>query len=473
MYEYYDYDDKSQQAKQEEAARRYQAQKRAEKKNKRKKFWGVVALALVFGLISGGAFIGINTLNDYLSNGKVEFKIGKIKDAEEPTKKAEFNESKDSKDSDKAEDKTSDNSESTAEVNKAPVSINKSEGVTTELVAASGEVGASVKDVAKTAMPSIVAITNKSLQEVRMFFTYETQIFESESEGSGIIVGQNDKELLILTNNHVVEHAETLTVSFIDEEAYEAKVKGADPALDIAVIAVKLDDLKQGTKDEIEIALIGDSDKLEIGDQVVAIGNALGYGQSVTTGIVSALERQIGRTEIEGGFIQTDAAINPGNSGGALLNMKGEVIGINSAKLSNTQVEGMCYAIPISTAVPTAETLMNRETREIADEDEAGYIGIAGVIISKADSEKYQMPEGVYLQQITKDSAAERAGLQVGDILEKFDGLTISSYSDFLETMKYYRAGEEVEITYYRQNDGKYEERTATLTLGKRPKVDE
>lgn len=459
MYEYYDYNDKSQQAKQEEAARRYQAQKRAEKKAKRRKFWGVVALALVFGLIAGGAFIGINTLNDYLSKGHIDFKFGKIEGIEnnkpeaedEPAGKAEFNQSED------------------ADEAKAPVSINKSEGVTIEQVTTSNESVASVKDVAKAAMPSIVAITNKSLQEVRMFFTYETQVFESESEGSGIIVGQNDKELLILTNNHVVEGAETLTVGFIDEEAYEAKVKGTDPSLDIAVIAVKLDDIKQSTRDEIEIALIGDSDKLEIGEQVVAIGNALGYGQSVTTGIVSALKRQIGRTEIEGGFIQTDAAINPGNSGGALLNMRGEVIGINSAKLSNTQVEGMCYAIPISTAVPTAETLMNRETREIADEDEAGYIGIAGVIISKADSEKYQMPEGVYLQQITKGSAAEQAGLKVGDILEKFDGLAINSYSDFLETMKYYRAGEEVEIVYYRQNDGKYEEKTATLTLGKRP----
>ena len=467
MYEYYDYNDKSQQAKQEEAARRYQAQKRAEKKAKRRKFWGVVALALVFGLIAGGAFIGINTLNDYLSKGHIDFKFGKIEGIEnnkpeaeeEPAGKAEFNQSEDADETD--EDK--------ADEAKAPVSINKSEGVTIEQVTTSNESVASVKDVAKAAMPSIVAITNKSLQEVRMFFTYETQVFESESEGSGIIVGQNDKELLILTNNHVVEGAETLTVGFIDEEAYEAKVKGTDPSLDIAVIAVKLDDIKQSTRDEIEIALIGDSDKLEIGEQVVAIGNALGYGQSVTTGIVSALKRQIGRTEIEGGFIQTDAAINPGNSGGALLNMRGEVIGINSAKLSNTQVEGMCYAIPISTAVPTAETLMNRETREIADEDEAGYIGIAGVIISKADSEKYQMPEGVYLQQITKGSAAEQAGLKVGDILEKFDGLAINSYSDFLETMKYYRAGEAVEIVYYRQNDGKYEEKTATLTLGKRP----
>ena len=317
-------------------------------------------------------------------------------------------------------------------------------------------------------MPSIVAITNKSLQEVQMMFSYETMLFESESAGSGIIVSQDDDELLILTNHHVVDAAQTLTVQFYDDEAYEAKFKGADSALDLAVISVPLSELKDSTKSAIKIALIGDSDKLEIGEQVVAIGNALGYGQSVTTGIVSALNRDIDMSGLKGGLIQTDAAINPGNSGGALLNMRGEVVGINSAKLSDTTVEGMCYAIPISKAVPIAEELMNREDRDKVDSDEAGYMGIVGVLISEQDAKKYSMPEGIYLQQIVEGSPAQEAGLQVGDIIEKFDGINITSYAQLQEQLKYYRAGETVDVKIYRQNDGTYEEQTVSITLGKR-----
>ena len=472
MYEYYDYDKNPEKARLEEARRRAEAQKKAEKKAKRRKFWGAVLLALVFGLVAGGAFIGINYLNDFLSGGTSISAEDRTRDrVTEKDNKSEKPQKDDAEETKRDTDTEEDEQEETEKKEKSsPVTINKSQGV----VSAQTELNngnSSVSEVAKETMPSIVAITNKSLQEVRMMFSYETQVFESESEGSGIIIGQNDSELLILTNHHVIDGAETLTVRFIDEEACEATLKGSDSGLDVAVISVKLDDLKQSTRDAIKIALIGDSDTLEIGEQVVAIGNALGYGQSVTTGIVSALNREIESSGLEGGLIQTDAAINPGNSGGALLNMRGEVIGINSAKLSDTTVEGMCYAIPISTAIPTAETLMNRETRDEVPEDEAGYMGIVGVLITRGDAEKYSMPEGIYLQQIIEDTAAEEAGLKVGDIIEKFDGITINSVSELQDTMKYYRAGEEVELVIYRQDDGEYKEKEITITLGKR--VDE
>lgn len=463
MYEYYDYDNPEERERMEQARARVAAQKKAEKKAKRKKWWSSVALALVFGLVAGGAFIGINYAYDYLSGRDKTSVVDKVLPDKDSDEKQEDKAAKEEKpDKDETEDKDT-------EVNKSssPVTINKSEGVAAKTSNNTDGVS-SVRDVAKEVMPSIVAITNKSLQEVRMMFSYETHVFESESEGSGIIIGQNDSELLILTNNHVVDGAQTLTVRFIDEEACEAQLKGSDSGLDVAVISVNLDDLKKSTRDAIKIALIGDSDELEIGEQVVAIGNALGYGQSVTTGIVSALNREVEMSGLEGGLIQTDAAINPGNSGGALLNMKGEVIGINSAKLSDTTVEGMCYAIPISTAIPTAETLMNRVTREEVPEDEVGYMGIVGVLITKSDAEKYSMPEGIYLQQIVEGSAAEDAGLKVGDIIEKFDGITIGSYAELQKQMKYYRAGEDVDLTIYRQDDGEYEEKVITITLGER-----
>ena len=452
MYEYYNYEDKTQQARLEEQRRKALEQKKAEKKARRRKWGATIAMAVVFGLITSGVFISVNYVNDKLF-GKKDQPIEQVKPQEE-TQKAEKSEPV--KEAKADEQKDSD-----------PVTINKSQGVYSEQVSQSTGVN-SVSAVAKEAMPSIVAITNKSLQEVQMMFSYETMLFESESAGSGIIVSQDDDELLILTNNHVVDAAQTLTVQFYDDEAYEAKFKGADSALDLAVISVPLSELKDSTKSAIKIALIGDSDKLEIGEQVVAIGNALGYGQSVTTGIVSALNRDIDMSGLKGGLIQTDAAINPGNSGGALLNMRGEVVGINSAKLSDTTVEGMCYAIPISKAVPIAEELMNREDRDKVDSDEAGYMGIVGVLISEQDAKKYSMPEGIYLQQIVEGSPAQEAGLQVGDIIEKFDGINITSYAQLQEQLKYYRAGETVDVKIYRQNDGTYEEQTVSITLGKR-----
>ncbi len=455
MYEYYDYENRAKQAEAAELKRQAEAKLKAEKKAKHKKWWTTIAMAIVFGLIAGGVFISVNYVNDRLFGTKKEAQVAEaapVEKAEEKTKEEiEINR--------KEEDATEE---------KGKVEINRSTGVHSEQVNNGTGTINSVSEVAKEAMPSIVAITNKSLQEVQMMFSYETMLFESESEGSGIIVSQDDDELLILTNNHVVSGAQTLTVQFYDDEAYEAKVKGSDSALDVAVISVPLSELKQSTKDSIKIALIGDSSDLEIGEQVVAIGNALGYGQSVTTGIVSALDRDIDMNRIKGNLIQTDAAINPGNSGGALLNMRGEVVGINSAKLSDTTVEGMCYAIPINTAIPVAEDLMNREDREELDADEAGYMGIVGILITESDAEKYNMPEGIYLQQIVDGSAAQKAGLQVGDILEKFDGLSIASYAELQETLKYYHAGETVDVTIYRQENGQYVEKTISITLGKR-----
>ncbi len=459
MYEYYNYEDRAQKAREEQLKQNELAQKKAAKSARRRKWLSTVAMAVVFGLISGGIFVSVNYVNDRFFRQGAQEQTTQESGSEEKSFKIER--------AQKSEEKTAD-AEETEETGdkKGSATINRSEGVK-QVAQEDGEIN-SVSEVAKEAMPSIVAITNKSLQEVRMMFSYETRLFESESAGSGIIVSQNDDELLILTNNHVVDGAQTLTVSFIDEEACEATVKGTDPSMDVAVIAVPLSELKDSTKKAIKIALIGDSDDLEIGEQVVAIGNALGYGQSVTTGIVSALDRDIDMANLDSSLIQTDAAINPGNSGGALLNMRGEVIGLNSAKLSDTTVEGMCYAIPISTAIPIAEELMNRESRDRVEDGEAGYMGIVGVLITKEDAEKYSMPEGIYLQQVVEDSPADEAGLKVGDIIKKFDGIGINSYSELQEQLQYYRAGETVDLVVYRQKDGHYDETTITITLGKR-----
>lgn len=336
-----------------------------------------------------------------------------------------------------------------------------------KLTTSSSSTGTSdIATIAKNAMPSIVSITNMSVQEVQSFFG-GTQQQESTSVGSGIIIGQTDSELLILTNNHVVEGNEKLTVSFVDNESVEANVKGTDSTKDLAVVAVKISDVKDSTMDEIAVATMGDSSKLEVGEQVIAIGNALGYGQSVTTGIVSALNRTI---QIEGNeqtLIQTDAAINPGNSGGALLDMQGRVIGINSAKASANGVEGMGYAIPISTAKPILEDLMNKKTRtETVSEEDSAYIGITGQAVSNEMSELYGIPEGIYVTDVSEGSPAEDAGLKKGDIITKFDGSSVTSMSGLKETLAYYAAGEEVPVTISRQSGDGYEEQKVTLTLG-------
>lgn len=337
-----------------------------------------------------------------------------------------------------------------------------------------------VSDIAAAAMPSIVSITNKSVQEVQNYFSQfgyggYPQTQETESQGSGIIIGKNDTELLIVTNNHVVENADTLSACFIDNNVLEAKVKGTDADNDLAVIAVPLDSISDETMSAIAVANIGDSDSLKVGEQVVAIGNALGYGQSVTTGIASAVNRTLSGSSSEAGtddsnaatYIQTDAAINPGNSGGALLNMNGEVIGINSAKLASTEVEGMGYAIPMSRASDIIENLMNKTTREKAAEGEQGSLGIKGADVTSEAEEIYGLPKGVYISDVTQGSAAEKAGITPGSVLTKFDGESVTAISQLQNLLQYYKAGETVEVTLQvpGQNNS-YEEKTVSITLG-------
>ena len=319
-----------------------------------------------------------------------------------------------------------------------------------KLTTSSSSTGTSdIATIAKNAMPSIVSITNMSVQEVQSFFG-GTQQQESTSVGSGIIIGQTDSELLILTNNHVVEGNEKLTVSFVDNESVEANVKGTDSTKDLAVVAVKISDVKDSTMDEIAVATMGDSSKLEVGEQVIAIGNALGYGQSVTSGIVSATERTLDGYE-GGTLIQTDAAINPGNSGGALLNSNGEVIGINTAKVATDSVEGMGYAIPISDASDTIQNLMNQETKTKVSEAEQGYLGIQAVDVS----------------DVVKNGGAQQAGLTKGSVITGLEGTTISDMNSLKEQLQYYRVGDKVKVTVQVPgNNGEYTEKTVEVTLG-------
>lgn len=335
-----------------------------------------------------------------------------------------------------------------------------------------------VTDIVKSAMPSIVSITSKSVQEVENYFGMfggrnSIQQQEVESAGSGIIIGKNDSELLIATNNHVIDGAETVSVSFVDNETYEATIKGTDSDKDLAVVAVPLSSISSDTMSKISVATIGDSSKLEVGEQVVAIGNALGYGQSVTTGIVSATNRTLdsedsSEASYDGiSLIQTDAAINPGNSGGALLNMNGEVIGINSAKLASTEVEGMGYAIPVSTASPIFEDLMNRQTRTKVSSDQAAALGIKGQTVDSSIAEAYGIPQGVYVAEIEQGSAAEKAGITAGSVITKFDDTTIESMDDLKSCLEYYAAGETVDLVVKIADNGSYVEKTLTITLDK------
>lgn len=325
-----------------------------------------------------------------------------------------------------------------------------------------------VSDVVEKVMPAMVSIVNNFTETANVFGQQYTQ--EEAASGSGIIVGKTDDELLIVSNNHVVESADKLTVTFIDGSEAQAQVKGLDSDMDLAVIAVSLNDLSDDTKNAITVATLGSSDDLKLGEPVIAIGNALGYGQSVTNGIVSALNREItlenGST---GTFIQTNAAINPGNSGGALLNMNGEVIGINSNKIGGTTVEGMGYAIPITSASPIIADLMERQTRTKVAEDEVGYIGISLQEVTSQISQMYNMPEGIYVVSVEEGSAAANAGIMKGDIITKFDGSSISSYSDLQKTLQYYAAGDSATITVQRPQNGEYVSVELNLTLGSRP----
>ena len=336
-----------------------------------------------------------------------------------------------------------------------------------QLTTANSSVTSDISTIVENAMPSIVSITNMSVQKVQSFFGGYQEV-PSESAGSGIIVGQNDSELLIVTNNHVVENSETLTVTFCNEESIEAAVKGTDSARDLAVVAVPLDSIPDDTMSQIKTAVIGDSDSLKVGEPAIAIGNALGYGQSVTTGIVSAKDRSI--EGYDGSYIQTDAAINPGNSGGALLNINGEVIGINSAKISDSTVEGMGFAIPISDVSDIIQNLMNKETRTKVAEDEQGYLGIKGYDVNETGAQMYNMPTGVYIAEVTKDGAAEKAGLSKGTIITAFDGNSVTSMDGLKGQMAYYKAGETVTITVQvPENNGEYTESEVEVTLTKAP----
>ena len=334
-----------------------------------------------------------------------------------------------------------------------------------QLTTSTSTVTSDVSDIGENTLPSIVSITNMSVQEVQNFFGGISQQ-ESESAGSGIIISQNDSELLVVTNNHVVEGSDTLTVTFNDGNSVEAQIKGTDSARDLAVVAVPLDKISDDTMNAIKVATLGDSDSLKVGEPAIAIGNALGYGQSVTTGIVSATGRTI--DGFDGEYIQTDAAINPGNSGGALLNANGEVIGINSAKINSSAVEGMGFAIPISDASDVIQNLMNKETRSKVSDEERGYLGIKGYDVSEEGAQMYNMPTGVYVKEVMSGGGAEKAGLTKGSIITGFEGSSISGMSSLQEQLQYYKAGEEVTLTVQiPDKNGEYTEKDIKVTLGK------
>lgn len=419
-----------------------------------KKAGATIALAVIFGLVAAVVFQAANFAADrFLNTGKSSVQI-----------------------------KTTDS---------VDLQETASDDSTADKVLSDSENG-TVAAVAQASMPSVVAITTVSVQEIPSFFGYSSRQYKSASTGSGIIVGDNDDELLIATNNHVVDGATTLSVCFIGddvanaetetvnagdngdlnvEDAVSAKIKGTDADNDLAVVAVKKSDIPEDTLNQIKIAQIGSSDDLAVGQQVVAIGNALGYGQSVTSGWISALNRTISTDDGTNstGLIQTDAAINPGNSGGALLNMKGELIGINSAKYADSAVEGMGYAIPISKAKPILEELMNRETREKVDSSKKGYLGVSLASLTTEAIEMYNMPTGAFVRNVENDSPAQEAGICKGDIIVKFDGQKVSDGDDLLDKLQYYKSGEKIEAVIARATNGEYEENTIELTLGTRP----
>ena len=419
-----------------------------------KKAGTTIALAVIFGLVAAVVFQAANFAADrFLNTGKSSVQI-----------------------------KTTDS---------VDLQETASDDSTADKVLSDSENG-TVAAVAQASMPSVVAITTVSVQEIPSFFGYSSHQYKSASTGSGIIVGDNDDELLIATNNHVVDGATTLSVCFIGddvanaetetvnagdngdlnvEDAVSAKIKGTDADNDLAVVAVKKSDIPEDTLNQIKIAQIGSSDDLAVGQQVVAIGNALGYGQSVTSGWISALNRTISTDDGTNstGLIQTDAAINPGNSGGALLNMKGELIGINSAKYADSAVEGMGYAIPISKAKPILEELMNRETREKVDSSKKGYLGVSLANLTTEAIEMYNMPTGAFVRSVEDNSPAQEAGICKGDIIVKFDGQKVSDGDDLLDKLQYYKSGEKIEAVIARATNGEYEENTIELTLGTRP----
>lgn len=412
-------------------------QEKKSKKEKVKKKHGfgatlgkTAAVALVFGLVSGSVFYGTGYALDYAN--------GKIVDTEDNTVTQTTNSSKNS------------GSLSATNVSTA-TTIND------------------VSDIVENVMPSIVSITNVGQQTVNFFGQRVTQ--DTEGAGSGIIIAQTEDTIYIATNNHVVANSTQLTVTFIDDQSVAAEIKGTDASTDLAVIAVKVSDIPKDTLKQIKVATLGDSDDIRVGEGTVAIGNALGYGQSVTTGVISALNREVTvqdestGTSVTNDLIQTSAAINPGNSGGALLNMNGEVIGINSVKYSDEDVEGMGFAIPISQAEPIINDLINRE---VVDEADSAYLGIAGQDVTSQISEAYGMPEGVYVTQVKEGTAAEKAGIQKGDIITEFDGKKVSSMEGLRDNMQYYAAGTTVDVVVQKNQNGEWQEQTISVTLGQK-----
>ncbi len=339
----------------------------------------------------------------------------------------------------------------------------------------------SLTDIVEKTMPAVVSLTVMSIQEVEDYYSmfgfgnYAPIQEEVEGGGSGVIVGKNDTELLILTNAHVIEDAETVTVTFADNETYEAKVKGEDEDMDIGIVAVQLDDISDDTLNAITIMKIGDSDSLKIGEQILVEGNAMGYGQSVTTGIVSGKNRSMNENEWgvedvnnEEGvhLIQTDAAINPGNSGGAIVNMKGELVGIANSKLANTLIEGMCYGVAISDVDEELENIMNQKTRDLLEDDDHGVLNIVATTVTEEENAKYGIPFGAYVLEVNEGGAADKAGLEPNSIITEFDGRSVDSVNELIDILAYYEPGEEVEMTVLTQNGREYDTDTVTVTLG-------
>lgn len=389
--------------------------KKRKKTNRGKRIMKLVASALIFGLVAGASFQGFN------------FVYYKINPSVNPANNA---------------------------ISTTPI-LN----ITGDTISTTTDLSSMVENV----MPSIVSITSIVEQRINYGF-WGNGIQEAEGAGSGIIIGQNENELLIVTNYHVIEDAKSLSVGFIDESDATATVKGYDSDADLAVVSVSIKDLSADTKSAIQIATLGKSSALKVGEPAIAIGNALGYGQSVTAGYVSALDREVALTDKTMTLLQTDAAINPGNSGGALLNIKGEVIGINTVKYSDTTVEGMGYAIPIDTAAPIIKSLM---TKEVIPESEQAYLGISGINITEAYSEQLNLPQGIYIQTVQENSPADKGGIHAGDVIAKFNGNSVSTMENLIGKLEGFRAGDEVTITVKRMtNHGEYEEIELNITLG-------
>ena len=342
--------------------------------------------------------------------------------------------------------------------------------MTSTSASGSDETSGTVSGVAANVLPSIVAI-DVTVQEQTEDVFGRTYSQEGSGSGSGIIVAQDDNNLYIATNNHVVKDATSVSVKFNDDSVYTASVKGTDTDSDLAVVEIPMKDLSSDTKNNIKVATLGDSTKVKIGEQSIAIGNALGYGTSVTVGYISAVDREVASEDVNMKLLQTDAAINPGNSGGALLNMQGELIGINSAKAAATEVEGMGYAIPVSVAQPILDELMNRETRYKTDEEHAGYIGVTCLNVDSTSAQTYGIPLGAFVDSVEEGGPAQTAGIQKGDVIVKFDGMTVSGNSDLVGKLEYYQAGETVEVVISRAQNGEYQEQTVSVTLGKKSEM--